>query len=317
MGLSVVVPTHDTRELTMRCLACLAPLASRGAQVVLVDDASADGTAEAARQAFAWLQVLVNDEALGFARSANRGLAQASGDLLVLLNSDTEMADILAMEEAFAADPRLGAAGASLVSPDGSPQWSGGARPTRAWLVGLASGLPRVLGALPGYRRVRAPSGTAGGPVDWVTGAALALRREAWTQAGPLDETYRFYAQDLDLCVRLRDAGWGVRVVPGWRVMHVGGATIGRRTGAMGGAHPALLWADLLEWARRREGAAWTARTATLMDRAAALRLRARAIGRAFRDGAERAAWDRDTAALRDAREALRAFRAGGAAGVS
>jgi GT2 family glycosyltransferase len=317
MRLSVVVPTHDTRELTLRCLASLAPLATRGAQVVLVDDASADGTAEAARRAFAWLEVLVNERSLGFARSANRGLARASGDLLLLLNSDTEMADTRAMEDAFASDPWLGAAGASLVDPDGGPQWSGGPRPTRAWLVGLASGLPRLLGALPGYRRVRAPSGAAAGPVDWVTGAALAIRREAWTQAGPLDETYRFYVQDLDLCIRLRDAGWGVRVVPGWRVMHVGGATIGRGTGAMDGATPALLWADLLEWTRRRQGAAWAARTAAMMDAAAVLRLGARSIGRTWRAGEERVAWDRDTDALRAARHALRVFRAGGAAPVS
>jgi GT2 family glycosyltransferase len=306
--LSVIVPTHDTRELTLRCLESLQPLAARGAEVILVDDASGDGTAAAARARFGWVRVLVNAPARGFAASANRGLAEAQGELLLLLNSDTEVSDVGAMQDAFRADARLGAAGASLVNPDGSPQWSGGAAPTRAWLVALASGLPRLLDRLPGYRRLRPPSGTADAPVDWVTGAAIAIRREAWTQAGPLDETYRFYAQDLDFCLRLRDAGWRVRVVPGWRVRHVGGATIGRQAGAVGGAaNPSLLWADLLEWTRRRHGAAWAARTARLMHAAAGLRLVARGLARRLRPASARAAWDRDSAAFREARRVLRA----------
>ena len=317
MRLSVVVPTHDTRELTLRCLMSLAPLAARGAEVVLVDDASTDGTAAAARAAFPWAQVLVNERPLGFAPSANRGLAAAQGELLLLLNSDTEMADAGPMEDAFRAEARLGAAGASLVSPDGSAQWSGGAQPSRAWMVALASGLPRALGALPGYRLLRAPKGAAGGEVEWVTGAAMAIRREAWAAAGPLDQTYRFYAQDLDFCVRLREKGWRVRVVSDWRVLHVGGATITRRGGGVGGANPALLWADLLEWGRRRHGADWAARTAGLMDVAVGARLLARAAARPFRPAAARSAWDRDTASLREARAALAAFRSGGAAAVS
>ena len=317
MRLSVVVPTHDTRELTLRCLAHRAPLAARGAQVVLVDDGSSDGTADAVRLAFPWAQVLVNERPLGFAPSANRGLAAAQGELLLLLNSDTEMADAGAMEDAFRADARLGAAGASLVNPDGSAQWSGGAQPSRAWMVALASGLPRALGALPVYRLLRAPKGAAGGEVEWVTGAAMAIRREAWAAAGPLDETYRFYAQDLDFCVRLGATGWRVRVVPDWRVMHVGGATITRRGGGVGGANLALLWADLLEWARRRHGPAWAARTARLMDAAAGARLLARALARPLRGADARAAWDRDTAALREARAALDTFRGAGRAGVS
>jgi GT2 family glycosyltransferase len=317
MRLSVVVPTHDTRELTRRCLEHLAPLAARGVEVVLVDDGSSDGTADQVRLEFPWARVLVNERTLGFAPSANRGLAQATGEVLLLLNSDTEMADAGPLEDAFRADPRLGAAGASLVNPDGSAQWSGGALPSRAWLVALASGLPRLLGALPGYRRLRAPGGSAGGEVEWVTGAALAIRREAWTGAGPLDETYRFYAQDLDFCVRLRARGWRVRVVPDWRVMHVGGATIARRAGGLGGANLPLLWADLLEWARRHRGPDWAARTAGLMDAAAGARLLLRAIARPFRGATARAGWDRDTAALRAARAALDAFRRGGAAAVS
>src|SRR6185369_3384658 len=124
----------------------------------------------------------------GFTRAANLGLARASGEILLLLNSDTEVdaSGLAALSAAFAAEPRLGAAGADLYYPDGSPQWSGGRAPTLAWLFALASGAPALFRRLPFYRRLK-PPGARGGAVEWVTGAALAVRRAAWEQAGPLD----------------------------------------------------------------------------------------------------------------------------------
>jgi N-acetylglucosaminyl-diphospho-decaprenol L-rhamnosyltransferase len=301
--LSIVVPTHDTRELTLRCLESVGFLARAGAQVVLVDDGSRDGTESAVRAACGWVEVLRNEEAQGFSRAANRGLSAARGRLLLLLNSDTELdASVQQGLDAFDADARLGAAGASLVGPDGAAQWSGGRMPTRSWLTAMASGLPALLGALPGYRRLR-PPGAAAPDAEWVTGAALVIRRAAWDEVGPLSEAFAFYGQDLDFCQRLRSRGWHVRLVPGWRVVHVGGATIGRRPGAMSGVQLALLWSDLLAWARIHHGAAWTARTARLMSAAVTVRLLARALARPFASDRER--WDRDSAALRSARETL------------
>lgn len=302
-GLSIVVPTHDTRELTLRCLASLAPLAAAGAQVVLVDDGSRDGTGDAVRAAHAHVDVLRNEAAQGFSRAANRGLAAARGRLLLLLNSDTELdASVQRALDAFGADERLGAAGASLFGPDGAAQWSGGRLPTRAWLVAVASGLPALLGRLPGWRR-RRPPGAGPADAEWVTGAALVVRREAWEEVGPLSEAFAFYGQDLDFCQRLRDRGWRVRLLADWRVVHVGGATIGRRPGSLAGVQPALLWKDLLLWARGRHGAAWAARTALLMRAAVSVRLLARALARPFVPDRER--WDRESAALRSARETL------------
>jgi N-acetylglucosaminyl-diphospho-decaprenol L-rhamnosyltransferase len=301
--LSIVVPTHDTRELTLRCLESVAFLAHRGAQVVLVDDGSRDGTEGAVRAACPFAEVLRNEEAQGVSRAANRGLAAASGRLLLLLNSDTELdASVEQVLDAFDGDARLGAAGASLVGPDGAAQWSGGRMPTRSWLVAMASGLPALLGALPGYRRAR-PPGAAAPDAEWVTGAALVIRRAAWDEVGPLSEAFAFYGQDLDFCQRLRTRGWRVRLVAGWRVVHVGGATIGRRPGSMSGVQPALLWADLLLWARLHHGAAWAARTARLMSMAVTARLLGRALVRPLQPDRER--WDRDSAALRSARETL------------
>ena len=311
--LSVVVPTRDTRDLVLRCLASLAAAAPPGTEILLVDDGSRDGTAEAVEARFPGVRVLRNAEPTGFSRAANRGLGATQGGLLLLLNSDTEVAPaaLTALAARFAAEPSLGVLGAALYYPDGSPQWSGGREPSLAWLFGLASGLPPLLGRLPLYRRLR-PLAAEGSPrpVDWVTGAALALRRQVWEEVGPLDESFRFYAQDLDLCLRARRAGWQIEIAPEVQVLHHHGATISRGPGATGTLarqHPELLWTDLLRWARKHKGPSWAASAGRALRWGAALRLAGRTLARPFVPAAARFRCEADDAALREARRALSA----------
>src|SRR3954467_11050126 len=161
LSLSVVIPTHDTRQLTLQCLDALyaaAPMETpETMEVILVDDASRDGTAEAARSRHPGVVVLRHETAERFTRSANDGLAQARGEILLLLNSDTEVAPggLARLVALFAHDARLGIAGALLHYPDGSPQWSGGREPTLLWFFALATGLPALLARLPCYRRAK------------------------------------------------------------------------------------------------------------------------------------------------------------------
>jgi GT2 family glycosyltransferase len=273
--LSVVVPTHQTRGLTLRCLeAVLAAPPPGGLEVILVDDGSTDGTAEEAGRRFPEVAIVRHERAEGFTRSANQGLARARGGLLLLLNSDTEVAPgaLARLAEAFAASPRLGVAGAALVYPDGRPQWSGGPEPSCAWMFALGSGLPALLSRLPGYRRARPLAVAERRPVGWVTGAAMAFRRALWEHAGPLDEAFGFYAQDLDFCVRARAAGWEVALLPEVRVLHHHGATIGQRAGAVSGQHLGLLWGDLLRWAAKHRGPGWAVRAGFCLRAGVALR---------------------------------------------
>ncbi|MFL6260980.1 MAG: glycosyltransferase [Thermoanaerobaculia bacterium] len=260
--LSIVIPTHDTRELTLRCLDSLRASSFPGLEVILVDDASRDGTAEAVTERHPEVVVLRNEEPARFTGSANRGLARAGGEILLLLNSDTEVepGGLARLVEVFAREPEMGIAGALLHYPDGSPQWSGGREPSLLWFFALTSGLPALLERFPFYRRARPLAPDRPLAVDWVTGAAMAFRRAVWEAAGPLDEGFQFYAQDLDFCLRARRAGWRIEVRPEVRVLHHHGATIGRAAGARGHQHPELLWSDLLRWARKHHGQAWAAR---------------------------------------------------------
>jgi GT2 family glycosyltransferase len=307
--LSIVIPTHDTRELTLRCLETIfASPPSGGLEVVLVDDASRDGTAEEARARHPEVVMVRNDTAEGFTRSTNRGLGIARGEILLLLNSDTEVAPgvLDRLPAILRENPELGIVGAALHYPDGSPQWSGGAAPSLAWFFALSSGLPALLSRLPLYRRVKPlePSGRA--RVDWVTGAALGFRRAAWETAGPLDEGFRFYAQDLDFCLRARRAGWEVAIDPSFRVMHHHGATIGREAGARRNQHPELLWTDLLRWARKHRGPGWAARAGLALRSGGRLRLASRRLALPLLPRHERDLWRTDDRAFQAALLAIR-----------
>jgi N-acetylglucosaminyl-diphospho-decaprenol L-rhamnosyltransferase len=301
--LSIVIPTHDTRELTLRCLASLADSSVPDVEIILVDDASRDGTAKAARAAHPETVVLRNESSLRFTGSANRGLARASGEILLLLNSDTEVeaGGLERLVAAFRAEPELGVAGALLHYPDGSPQWSGGAAPTPAWFFALASGLPALLAKLPLYRRAKPLDPDRPLAVDWVTGAAMAFRRSVWQAAGPLDEGFRFYAQDLDFCLRARRMGWRVEIRPELRVLHHHGATIGQAPGARKRQNLGLLWGDLLRWARKHHGAAWARRAERALRAGVALRLTSRGIARPFLPTPRRREWREDDHQVRAA----------------
>jgi GT2 family glycosyltransferase len=310
-SISVIVPTHNTRELTLRCLESVAQTLAESLEIVVVDDGSGDNTVERVRVRFPAAKIVCRAPAGGFTAAANAGLRESSGDLMFLLNSDTEIAPdvIVQIRESFAANPRLGAAGAVLRFPDGRPQWSGGQEPGRLWIFALATGVTGLLAQLPGYRIVHPLEARERGPVQWVNGAAMVIRREAWLQAGELDERFRFYCQDLDYCLRLEDLGWSIATIPEARVLHHGGASISKRAGAVEeNYNPELLWTDLVRMADKRHGRRRARNIARLLQCGGRMRLLARWLVAPALLGEKHQRWRRDTEAYARAIKELSAW---------
>jgi GT2 family glycosyltransferase len=276
--LSIVIPTFDSGPMTLGC--CRAVLGSMpaGSEVIVADDGSTDGTAELLEREVPSVRVLKLAPNRGFAAAANQGAAEARGSIILLLNSDAlvEAGALTSLLAAFDADARLGVAGALLLDEDGSPQWSGGSAPTLMWMAGVVSGAGRFARL---FRRPHTLPPRR--EVDWVSGAAMAFRREVWSDAGPLNERYAFYCQDIDLCLGAREAGWRVRLVPEARVLHARGATIAR-SGPLRHA-PEHLWPDLVAWGTARYGRLWALFARPTLLSLAALRIAFRKLRRPLR----------------------------------
>jgi GT2 family glycosyltransferase len=270
--LSVVIPTFNTASMTLRC--CRAVLASmpEGCEVIVADDGSSDGTAELLGREVPSVRVVRLESNRGFAPAANWGVGVSRGRIILLLNSDAMVSEgaLQAIVAAFD-DPKLGVAGARLVNEDGTPQWSGGRTPTLAWMIGVVSGLGRFARLFRKKKQHRQECLCHMHPaeklpmwhrhsclceVDWVSGAAMAFRREVWDATGPLDERFRFYCQDIEFCLRARKNGWRVAVVENARVAHAIGGTV---AGDDALRHdPARLWPDLLDWGAQYYGRRWS-----------------------------------------------------------
>jgi GT2 family glycosyltransferase len=249
--ISVIIVSYNTRELLLSCLQSV--YASREAgnvEVVVVDNASTDGTREAVVREWPAVRWIENAENIGFAGATNVGLAASSGQYRLLLNSDTEIRpDCLNLLRSFMeTHPAAGAIGPRLVYIDGRTQPSADSFPNLFTEFLHLFGFKRLL---PGEtaRRLAAPvltkvSGKTVGTyfqtytgslepreVDCVSGACLLISADVYEVVGGLDTSFFMYMEDMDWCVRIKAAGFGVYYVPEVEVVH--------HVGASGEADPA------------------------------------------------------------------------------
>ena len=229
--LSVVIVSYNVRDELDACLGSLVGhTAPYPTEIVVVDNASTDGTPDMVRQQWPEVRVIDAGGNLGFARANNLGIRQTAGAFVLLLNPDTVVPPgaIAALVRGLAVHPEAAAAGPRLTDGAGYPELSFG------WSIGPVGELrQKIVGAL--YdRRVRRVVKMVDrwsrepGPREWISGACLLVRRSDLEAIGLLDERYFLYTEDVDLCVALRARGRVVLFVPQSEVLHLRGRSAGR-----------------------------------------------------------------------------------------
>lgn len=218
---TVIVVTWNGKRFLEACFSSVLKQTYAHYNVLLVDNASQDGSADFVAQRFPMVKVIRNEKNLGFPGGMNIGLRHADGEILALLNDDTEVQEgwLAELVKAIEVDEKVGIAGCKILYPDGRTiQHAGG-------FIDYPLGFGRHYG----YKEVDQGQYDEKREVDYVTGAAMAIRRSLLEEIGGFDEAFfPAYFEDVDLCLRARRAGYKVLYVPSAVVIHHEGGVLGK-----------------------------------------------------------------------------------------
>jgi hypothetical protein len=227
IALSIIVVNYNGGDRFVRCIASIYEHRTETPiQVIISDNASADGSAERAAAQHPEVELIRNGSNLGLCKAFNRGLATAHGHYVLSLDNDTRVLPG-ALDELvryLETNEKVGAAGGRLLNPDMTLQRTARGQPS-AWnaLFGRRSMLTKLFPGNPFTRRYLMMEHTDTDQpfeVDWSSLAALMVRRDVLASIGGLDEDYFVYWSDADLCARIRRRGWKICSVPSARIVH-------------------------------------------------------------------------------------------------
>lgn len=230
--LSIVIVNWNTREHLAQALRSIrdAGCAAR-VEVIVVDNGSRDGSPEMVSEHFPRVMLIASNYNAGFAVGNNRGTAFARGRYVLLLNPDTVVHPCACdgLVAAMECHPDAAAVGPLVLNTDGSVQYSARTFPT------LRAALFRLFPWHPAVRRYLLADWdhAIAREVDWASGAAICLRREAIEQVGALDERFYMYCEDMDWCYRARQVGWSIWYDPRATITHLRGAASDQRPARM------------------------------------------------------------------------------------
>ncbi len=222
MRAALVIVNYNTAADLRRCLESARERLG-GIETIVVDNGSTDGSREMVRKEFPGVRLVDNPGNPGYASACNRGIAAATQPYVFILNSDVEFTQggLETLIERMEAEPGIGALGPMVLNSDGSVQMS--CRRFPSLLESVAHGfLGEIWPDNPFTRDYQMKGLHRNEPceVDWVSGAAMLLRREAAQRVGGFDEAYFMYVEDVDICWRLREAGYSVAYDPSLRLVH-------------------------------------------------------------------------------------------------
>ncbi|HEY3346309.1 MAG TPA: glycosyltransferase family 2 protein [Nitrospirota bacterium] len=232
--LTISIVNDCNRELVIECVKSI--YYTKGAlevEIFVIDNASADGSADALAEAFPEVKLIRNSRKEGFSANHNKAIRLSSGEFVFILNDDTViLPGALTDMAAFMREhPEAGAVGAMLLNPDGTPQYTGKARPTLLAAAMVSLGFHRLFPANPITARYYGRKEAYTGPeeVESVNGAAMMVRREVFAKAGILDDGFFLFCEDVDWSIRMREAGFKLYFLPSARIIHYRGASTGGR----------------------------------------------------------------------------------------
>jgi len=227
MYLSIIVVNYNTKGLLLDCLGAIynhTSLPAAHFEVIVVDNASSDGSIEAVRAKFNRVRLIVNEDNLGLAKAINKGLGVSQGKYILLLSPDIVFSSeiFVKMAEFMDKHPETGAVSPLLLDEERN------ARPLYGRLATFFSHFFTALGIrylIPDNlrRKARMKIDSSGDfmLMDWLISACLMLKHEALREAGQLDENFFFYFEDMELCYRLKDKGWKLYLIPKLSVIHI------------------------------------------------------------------------------------------------
>ncbi|MBI3578172.1 MAG: glycosyltransferase family 2 protein, partial [Ignavibacteriales bacterium] len=232
--ISVIIVNFNVREFLHHALVSLQK-AMKGikGEIIIVDNASDDGSVEMVRRRFPTVALIANKTNLGFAKANNLGLKKAKGKHFLLINPDTLVQEdtLRVMLKFFENNPDVGLAGCKILNPDGSFQLPCRRSFPTPWVAltkmsGLSALFPRT--RLFGRYNLTYLSPDETYEIDAVSGSFMMLRREAYEQVGGLDEDFFMYGEDLDWCYRIQKAGWKNYYVHSTKIIHYKGESTKR-----------------------------------------------------------------------------------------
>jgi|CXWL01.1.fsa_nt_gi GT2 family glycosyltransferase len=243
---AAVIVNYNAGATLPDAIASLARDSSVDWEVVVVDNASSDGSADAVEAIAPWVRLVRNRENVGFGRGVNQGIAATKAPLVLLMNPDCaiEPGAALALARVLRDDPACALVGPKILDPDGTVQGSARGDPDMlTGLFGRTSLWRRLMPASALSKRnvvledaARPMTGSL--VVDWLSGACVLARRSALERVGGFDERYFLYWEDADLCRRLRGAGLKVRYAPSAVAIHqVGGSSRTARAASIRAFH--------------------------------------------------------------------------------
>jgi len=230
--LAVVIVNHNAGPYLERCVrSVLGAAAGQELDVVVVDNASADGSARVAVAAHPGARLIEMEENRGFAAGVNVGIRATDAPFVFVLNPDAEIWEgtLDGFVKVAREHARAGAVGPLVRNSDGTVYATGRVVPSIRTAIGhafLGPFLPR--NRFSRAYRIDDWDRVSERTVDWVSGSAFLVRRESLDEVGLLDEGFFLYAEEVDLFTRLRDAGWTVLFTPELEVVHEGGVSTGR-----------------------------------------------------------------------------------------